>query len=45
MLFLVEVEAQTNKNVYIGPEIKTQRRGTLEDIVGYDENGYYMMVE
>jgi len=43
MLFVVEVEAQTNSNVYIGPEIKTQRRGTLEDIIGYDQNGYYMI--
>ena len=29
-------------NVYIGPEIKSKRKGTLNDIVGYDSKGYYM---
>ncbi len=43
VLFLAEIKAQTNSNVYIGPEIKTQRRGTLEDIIGYDSEGYYMI--
>jgi len=30
-------------NIYIGPEIKSKRKGTLNDIVGYDSNGYYML--
>ena len=32
-----------NGDLYIGPEIKSDRRGTLEDIVGMDGNGYYMV--
>ncbi len=37
------IHAQTPANVYIGPEIKTEKRGTLEDVIGYDQQGYYMI--
>ena len=30
-------------DLYIGPEIKSDKRGTLEDIVGMDKDGYYMV--
>ncbi len=33
--------SQSKPDIYIGPEIKTQKRGTLEDIIGYDHEGYY----
>ena len=32
-----------NGDLYLGPEIKSDRRGTLEDIVGMDSEGYYMV--
>lgn len=38
-----EVYGQSAANVYMGPEIKSQRKGTLEDIIGQDKDGYYMI--
>ncbi len=32
-----------NGDLYLGPEIKSEKRGTLEDIVGMDSDGYYMV--
>lgn len=44
MLLVLGLTAQVtleNGNLYIGPEIKSDKRGTLEDIIGMDQNGYY----
>jgi len=30
-------------DLYMGPEIKSNKKGTLEDIVGMDNEGYYMI--
>ncbi len=30
-------------DLYIGPEIKSDKKGTLEDIIGMDGDGYYMV--
>lgn len=32
-----------NGDLYMGPEIKSNKKGTLEDIIGMDEDGYYMI--
>src|SRR5688572_3886412 len=32
-----------NVNILMGQEIKASKRATLEDIVGYDKNGYYIL--
>jgi len=32
-----------NGDLYIGPEIKSSKQGTLEDMLGVDEDGYYMV--
>ena len=32
-----------NGDLYLGPEIKSNKSGTLEDIVGMDKEGYYMI--
>lgn len=32
-----------NGDLYIGPEIKSSKKGTLEDIIGLDNTGYYMV--
>lgn len=42
LLFGMSAQMQTqNGNLYIGPEIKSDRSGTLEDIIGMDKDGYY----
>ncbi len=30
-------------DLYLGPEIKSDKKGTLEDIIGMDKEGYYMI--
>jgi hypothetical protein len=32
-----------NVNILMGQEVKASKRATLEDIVGYDSNGYYVL--
>jgi len=32
-----------NGDLYIGPEIKSDKKGTLEDIIGMDSEGYYVV--
>ena len=32
-----------NGELYLGPEIKSTKKGTLEDIIGKDSEGYYMV--
>ena len=32
-----------NGDLYMGPEIKSDKKGTLEDIIGMDEDGFYMI--
>ncbi len=42
----LSITAQMNLkhgDLYMGPEIKSNKKGTLEDIVGMDKDGYYMV--
>jgi len=32
-----------NGDLYLGPEIRSDKRGTLEDIIGQDKEGYYLI--
>ena len=41
MVISTAIWAQDQAEVVLGPEIKTQKRGTLEDIIGHDHQGYY----
>ncbi|MDH3710007.1 MAG: hypothetical protein OER04_08980 [Cyclobacteriaceae bacterium] len=41
LLVSLGILAQSQVEITLGPEIKTQKRGTLEDIIGHDESGYY----
>ena len=47
MVFLaIDLSAQLktqNGDLYLGPEIKSSKKGTLEDIIGKDGEGYYMV--
>jgi hypothetical protein len=46
MMFATNLVGQVktkNGDLYLGPEIKSDRKGTLEDIIGMDGDGYYMV--
>jgi hypothetical protein len=46
LFFVAGVSAQMkieNADLHIGPEIKSDKKGTLEDIIGKDNEGYYMV--